>query len=390
MLQEFRVDNYKSLINITFKPQEVNLLIGLNNSGKTNLCQAMRFVSASTMASLDQCADLIAGGRFGVTNHFFDKRTIDFFVKADVSYEEEDLTFEYELTVSPPVPPTTTPTLQVESEKLTVTGGRFDGTVLLKSTRDRVKLLHEKDYLKGATNYVETTSPRDTTMLNRLYDLETNSRANQFKRHLSWWVYYDLSPLALRRPTHKPNEVLLNSEGSNLSSVLYRLKTSNERDYRKLLEVVQKVEPKLDLINFQVASESDVFMFFEDADGHRQPAWNASNGTLRFLALAYVLLIQPSTGLRPLIMVEEPENGVYVGFLKDLLEMAAQSPGRLQIIFTSHSPYFIDLFDDHLDSIFVLKTGHQHSTMMQPDINKVKAKLEHFPLGEQHFREMLG
>ena len=43
MLQEFRVDNFKSLINIVFKPQEINLLLGKNNSGKTNLCQALQF-----------------------------------------------------------------------------------------------------------------------------------------------------------------------------------------------------------------------------------------------------------------------------------------------------------------------------------------------------------
>ena len=390
MLQEFRVDNYKSLINVTFKPQEMNLLIGLNNSGKTNLCQAMRFVGGTSIGSLDQCADLIAGSRADITNHFFDKSTIDFFIKATIPYEAEELTFEYELTISSPSTSPSTTTLQVENEKLTVTGAKFDGVLLLENTSEGVKLLHERDYLKGAQNYIETTAPRDITMLNRLYDLETNSRANRFKRYLGWWGYYDLSPMALRRFDHKPNQVILNVDGSNLSSVIYQLKTSNERNYRKLLQFMQKVEPELELINFQIASETNVFMLFENINGHSLPAWNASNGTLRFLAMIYILLIQPSTDLPPLIMLEEPENGIYVGFLKDLLEMAVQSPSRSQLIFTSHSPYFIDFFDKHLNSIFVLKRGKQHSTITQPDVEKVKARLEHYPLGEQHFREMLG
>ena len=33
MLKEFRVDNFKSLINGIFRPQGMNLLLGLNNSG---------------------------------------------------------------------------------------------------------------------------------------------------------------------------------------------------------------------------------------------------------------------------------------------------------------------------------------------------------------------
>ncbi len=397
MLQEFRVDNYKSFINVTFRPQDMNLLIGLNNSGKTTLCQAMRFVAATASISLDQCADNLAGGRVGITNHFFDKPTTDFFIRATIPHQDEKLTFEYELTILPPKNYGVGATLTVEKEKLTVTGGKFENTILLENTQDKVRLLHENDYLKGDTNYIETTAPRDVTMLNRLYELETNTRANRFKRYLNIVWYYDFSIASLKGSSHKPNEFFLNIDGSNLSSVIYRLKTSNERDYRKLLKYIQIIEPKIDVINFQVASENNVFMYFEDAEGHSLPAWNASNGTLRFLAMIYALFVQPQllnitpiADMTPLLMIEEPENGIYVGFLKDLLEISKLSPKRPQVIFTSHSPYFIDLFDEHIEGIFVLNRGKQHSTITQPDPEKVKLHLENYPLGEQHFREMLG
>ena len=389
MLQEFRVDNYKSLINVTFKPHDLNLLIGLNNSGKTNLCQALRFVANSALLSIDGCADLIAGSRIGITNSFFDKHTVNFHIRAAVPYEEENLIFEYDLTISSPITAALNATLQVESEQLVVTGKDFDDIMLLENARGKVRLLHETDYLKGHNNYVETTAPRDTTMLNRLYDLETNARANCFKRYLSFWQYYDLSPSALRIPSHKPNATILNPDGSNLASVVYHLKTSNERRYRELLRSIREFEPSIDLINFQVASENNVFMSFENAAGHSLPISNISHGTLRFLGLAYVLLVQPSPIPHSLLVVEEPENGIYVGFLRNLIKMAAQASGSPQLIFTSHSPYFIDLFDDRLDSIFVLKQGEQHSSISQPDVEKVKARLEHYPLGEQHYREML-
>ena len=110
---------------------------------------------------------------------------------------------------------------------------------------------------------------------------------------------------------------------------------------------------------------------------------------MRFLALAYVLLVQSRGGLSPLCIIEEPENGIYVGFLKTLFEMVDPAPGRPQLIFTSHAPYFIDLFDDRLGGIFVLPRRGGHASMVQPDPAKVKARLEEFPLGERHFREML-
>lgn len=389
MLQEFRVDNFKSLINIVFKPQEINLFLGKNNSGKTNLCQALQFVGCSSIFPLNECAEKVAGGRFGMTNFAFDKSTIDFYIRAKVPYEEEALSFEYELTISPPKD--RMGEVKVEREILSVTGGKFEQTILLKNIFGRIQLLDEKDFMDGMENYFETSASRDATMLQRLYDSENNVCVNRFKRYLSNWICYDLSATAMRGSDYKPNEVFLNSDGSNLASVLYWLKTHNERDYRKLMKVMQVIEPKFDIINFPVGSESVVVMLFEDSDGYSLPAWNASNGTLRFLALTYVLLIQTQLILdsRPLFMIEEPENGIYVGFLKTLLEMIDRSQGP-QIVFTSHAPYFIDLFDVYLDGIFVLNRGKQHTSITQPDIDEVKKRLEHFPLGEQHFREMLG
>ncbi len=146
----------------------------------------------------------------------------------------------------------------------------------------------------------------------------------------------------------------------------------------------------MDVINFAVPSEEMIFMYFEDPKSNSMPAANASSGTLRFLGLLYLLLAQPRLSQSPLIMIEEPENGIYVGFLKELLAIARAAEHRPQLVFTSHSPYFIDLFDDRLDSIFVMKSGEQHSSITQPDQAQVKKRLEKYPLGEQHFREMLG
>ena len=399
MLKEFRVDNYKSLINGVFRPQGMNLLLGMNNSGKTSLCQALQFLSGSASAPLDRCADTIARGRFGTANFALDKSTIDFYARVRIPYLDEALTFEYELTISPPQNGFMEAAVRLNRELLSVTGGVFAGkTTLLENIEGRVRFLDERMFVHARRSdpefdgslesYRETSAPTDATMVQRLYDEESSPRAIQFRRYLAGWCYYDLSPASMRGAVYKPGSFVLDFSGENLASVLFLLKSGRERDYRRLLEVIRKIEPSLDLINF-MGSEKNVFMFFEDAGGNSVPAVNASNGTLRFLAMAYVLLVQPASSLVPLYMIEEPENGVHVGFLKILLEMIDQSPGRPQLIFTSHAPYFIDLFDSHLDGVFVLRRDEAHTSIRQPDIEAAKARLGNFPLGEQHFREML-
>ena len=389
MLQEFRVHNFKSLINVVFQPQNTNLLLGINNSGKTNLCQALQFVAASSQHSLSLCADSV-GGRFGMTNFALNESMVEFYVKADVPFEKESLTFEYRFVISPPRHGAADTEVRLHREALRVTGGGFDKTALFDNKSGRVQVLNEKEYLEGKKSYDETTAPTETTILQRLYDPNTNSRSNCFRQYLNAWIYYDLSPMAMRGYTHKPGEYIVAQNGGNLASVLYALKTSNERDYRELLKIVQKIEPRLDLINFFGGSDNNVFMVFEDSDRNALPAGNASSGTLRFLALAYILLIQPRGILSPLCIIEEPENGLYVNFLKAMFEMVESATTRSQLIFTSHAPYFIDLFDECVNGIFVLNRRKEHTEILQPDVEEVKRRLEDYPLGEQHFREMLG
>ena len=293
MLKEFRVDNYKSLINGVFRPQGTNLLLGMNNSGKTSLCQALQFLSRSASMPLDRCADTVARGRFGITNFALDKSTIDFYVRVHIPYLDEALTFEYELTISPPQNSFMEAAVRLNRELLSVTGGVFaEKTILLENMAGRVRFLDEQKFMHARRSepefdgslelYRETSAPIDATMVQRLYDEESSPRAIRFRHYLAGWCYYDLSPASMRGAVYKPGSFVLDFSGENLASVLFLLKSGRERNYRRLLEVIRKIEPSLDLINF-MGSEKNVFMFFEDSGGNSVSAVNASNGALRFL-----------------------------------------------------------------------------------------------------------
>lgn len=392
MLEEFCVDNFLSWVNLTYRPKWTNLLVGLNNTGKTNLCKALQFLAGTANQPIDRCAELIGVPKLGLTNFSLKKDTVDFAVRATLPFRGESAKYEYILKLK--APPVNRPdeAIKVEYEKLIVTCDGFDSVALLENTANLVKLLHEIDYVQdpNANAYVDTTAPRETTMLHRLYDLETNARANLFKRYLSFWQTYSLSQEALRRFEYAPNQNWLQPNGANLASVIYQLKKSNEKYYRKLLSCLQVLEPDIDYINFVGGdNEPSVFMKFEYKSGVNVPAWTASSGTLRYLGLAYILFVQPAVDFQPFVVIEEPENGLYISLLEKILEMAADEPNSPQVLFTSHAPYFIDLFDDKLDAVFVAKRDGHISSLSNIDINAAKQRLKDFSLGEQHFREML-
>ena len=140
------------------------MLIGRNNSGKTNLCQALRFVSASAVGELDQAADMAAGMRFGMACVALDKATIDFVVRAELPRGGERLAFEYELTVSPPRPGSGETAVRLEREVLRVDGGAFDDAVLLENVAGQGRLLHEKNSGNGASTGADGATRADVAL----------------------------------------------------------------------------------------------------------------------------------------------------------------------------------------------------------------------------------
>ena len=136
-------------------------------------------------------------------------------------------------------------------------------------------------------------------------------------------------------------------------------------------------------------------MFFDDEKGKRFGATNISDGTLRYLALCTLVMVNRRVGQAergvPFVMIEEPENGIFVGHLKPLFERIEPSGKEGQYLFTSHAPYFIDLFDAYLDGVWVARNPkpHTHTTIERPPKGKMEKCLGEYSLGEMHFRGLL-
>jgi len=400
MLRKLYVHNFKTLLNFTFEPKGLNLLIGRNNAGKTNLCQALRFLARSAWGKLADAAVFSVGSVYSVTNRYVQDNRIEFSCESDVSFDgSEEYSFKYSLCLVMAPRQPFEKSLSVESESLRVNGGAFRDAELIRNVGGQTSVLNEPSYLSGVVGdeaYLAGSSPGDSTALATLFDTNTHGVSYLFKAHLMSWLFYDLENTRLRNIEARAGDQLLALEGGNLASVVHTLKTSNDRAYRELVELVGKLESGLAAINFAPSPDPNrAFMYFEHEDGQGFHPEQLSNGTLRMLALAYVFVSNyyaAQRGARPrLTVIEEAETGIFVGHLKDLFESIDPSGRGGQYIFTSHSPYFIDLFDAHLDGVFLLKREKTHTTLVRPDPERVRELIaDEFSLGELHFREMLG
>jgi predicted ATPase len=396
MLKRFRVNNFRSLLNVEFRPVGVNVLIGPNNAGKTNLCSALRFLGLTASQSLEDAIRASVGETWNIQNVYAVDQNVEIEIECSLPYEGGTIDFEYFLSLAARAASSASgQVLSVSREILKATGAGFAQTPLLENTGGTVRSAWKPGPKpKGCLALGHYTAPIPTgaTALCQLPP-GTDGLANLFRGYLANWGYYAFSPYSLRSPSVVRESPVLFSDGKNLTRTYFSLHNERPRLEKKLIEIIRTLEHRLDLFTYTSPDPDSVFLFMEDQKGNRFSAQSISDGTLRFMAIAYLVLSgedSRSDSVPGLTIIEEPENGLYVGHLKPLFERLA-APGRKdQFIFTTHSPYFIDLFDSCLEGVHLVKPGVPSSEIRKLDTEKTKKLLEEMSLGEMHFREMLG
>jgi len=109
------------------------------------------------------------------------------------------------------------------------------------------------------------------------------------------------------------------------------------------------------------------------------PAKRLSDGTLRFLALAAILL-QPSPP--PLICLEEPELGMHPDMIRMVAGMITDASARTQLIITTHSEHLLTALQDDFDVLFAFNAGLTGSIVRPFSREEYKEWRQDHTLGE--------
>jgi predicted ATPase len=90
------------------------------------------------------------------------------------------------------------------------------------------------------------------------------------------------------------------------------------------------------------------------------PAERLSDGTLRFLALAAILL---QSNPPPLICLEEPELGMHPDMIRMVARMIIEASSNTQLIVTTHSEHLLSALQDDFDALFAFDNGLEGSVV---------------------------
>ena len=353
------VQGYRSLKQATWCPENLNVLIGPNGSGKSNLMRLLELLAVSAKGQLGKHVQK-AGG---VDPLVWDGSADGIGVKLKTSpledsrpIERDSLTYQLDLARIGK-----TSSYRVDYEMLgnyyRVETGQSDQPFKLLERRQQVaKVFDEQErcFVAPADAVVE----EESLLSLAAGPFTQNHLIPPFQTFLSdWSIYHDIhvnQDAEIRQPTIARHEKRVSPDGQNLVNVLHTLYAS-DREFKKDVNLAMKAAfgNDFDEIIFPPAADQRVQMKVRWRSLQReQPAANLSDGTLRFLLLLGVLA-SPSPA--PLIAIDEPETGLHPAMLPIVAEYATDAATRTQVIFTTHSPQFLDAFGDTRPSTTVVK-----------------------------------
>ncbi|WP_297337938.1 AAA family ATPase [Algoriphagus sp.] len=137
----------------------------------------------------------------------------------------------------------------------------------------------------------------------------------------------------------------LKRDGSNLAAFLYYLKLKEPKHFKRIEMMVKSIAPFFDRFDLEpnFLNENKIELEWKEV-GYPDSYFNAyhlSDGTLRFICLA-TLFMQPNPP--ETIIVDEPELGLHPVAINKLAAMIRKASENVQIILSTQSTNLIDNF----------------------------------------------
>jgi predicted ATPase len=203
---------------------------------------------------------------------------------------------------------------------------------------------------------------------------------------------------AIAQPYSIQPNMEIGPNGSGLVGVLDQLKDQEPERFEALNKEIGRWLPEYDRLLLQTPAASTKVLSLRTREGrHAIPAWQLSQGTLLSLAmLTLAHLAKPPT----FIGLEEPDRCLHPRLLRDLRDALYRlafpnSYGEVrqpvQVLVTTHSPYFLDLFRDHPEHIVIAdKVGLNVRFQRLTELQNFEEILGDSPLGEVWYSGILG
>lgn len=357
MLTEFTLANFKSYSTSRLPLGPLTVLIGANAAGKSNALEGLRFLSwlaqgqkLSSIQYAVNSADRVVRGR---VNDLCYRGESNFTIGCrlgSTEWNQLDITLNVrdgELHISNErIVDSTSPVplydLDQPSQGVGTDVGVTYNNFLKGSRKPRVTCSDQMAIL------VQLDTPAHFNVKHTNSQKIIPETVREYQRVLKNILFLDPVPARMREYSFKSDK-RLQEDGTNLSSVLYRLWENQAENQEAILNFIQSLpEQAIDGLDFLFGPRDEVMVRLAETFGNNRRYCEAallSDGTLRVLAIAAAML---SATEGSLVVIEEIDNGVHPNRAKHLLASIRNIAERrkLRVLLSTHNPALMDALPD--------------------------------------------
>ena len=363
-LSKLHIEGFRSIrsADITLRP--LNVLIGANGAGKSNLIDFFRMLNYA-LARGFQDPYLRERGPASAVLHYGPKKTG--VIRAELEFETEVGTNYYRFT-------------------------------LADSAGDRLTFTKEEVQFRlyGLENPLPPKPllqhPSDNSGLTELWgEYDPTARfAKSFLQRCHVYQFHDTSLTSHMRDYAAADQSRhLYADGGNLAAVLLDLRQQALDDYASIVRTLQAVLPWFEDFVLENEGRKGVLLRWrmKGRGDYLFGPGQLSDGSLRIMALVTLLLL-PKDRLPDVIILDEPELGLHPAAENVVAGLIREVSRSCQVILSTQSSSFIDHFAP--DDVIVVENENGESTFTNQTQEALHRWLERYTLSQIWSKNIIG
>ena len=352
------VSGFKSLRDVHCKFQSMNVLVGANGAGKSNLLSLFQLMADSLNGRLNEFVQSRGGAKtlLHLGPNTTEQISIGVELKTNSSQCILRQVFRYK-------PPDTLyciePLAEVEPETVGQNETVVDAMCSVAQSGNELIPPH-----------VVVEEFRTQVAILHLLDTSITSR--------------------LRQECYIDDNEKLRSDGSNLPAMLYLFRKTKPRVYGRICSTIRKVVPGFDdfVLEPKRMTPNNILLNWKQlGSDYILGPHQISDGSLRTMALV-TLLLQPDSELPNLILLDEPELGLHPHATAMIAGLIRAASVKSQVIVCTQSPTFVDEFLP--EEIIVVETKKRESQFRRLEPDALSSWLKEYSLGELWQKNVIG
>ena len=359
-LRNIRIKGFRSIKEMTLELGPLNVLIGANGAGKSNLIAFFKLVNELMGGRLQQ--HIGATGRATANLHFGPRRTPQ--LEAEMAFEVENGTDTYRMRLFH----ATGDSMIFAEETLSFQQTNFPRPKIVS-----LGVGHQETRIGDEAERDEPTAKALRHLLNRcrVYHFHDTSSASRVRQYCYFGDNRWLMP-----------------DAANLAAILHELKSRKETVYRRIVRTVRQVAPFFADFDLEPTDSKDIILNWRHCESDRVfGPHQLSDGTLRAICLIS-LLLQPKENLPYLIVVDEPELGLHPYALNVIASLIRAASHHTQVLVSTQSSAFLDSFEP--EDIVVVELKNAATEFDRLEAEKLNTWLKDYSLGEIWEKNVIG